>query len=245
MPSENSIPLLVPITGFLIFVFNYFAIPFLFRKLFPNGWLIHPVEISVWMTFANGALNALLLVGFLRSLYPPIARDIWKRSMNSSYLKDVGAACITYVISFPLILFISGIAELLIYLIFHIKTVPDQTAILFLKSTFTEPLYFSLATVSIVLLAPFIEEFLFRGCIQNYFRRFFQPRISIFITSILFALFHYSKTQGVGNISILPSIFVLSCFLGFVYERQGSLLAPITFHSLFNIINIANLYFGV
>ena len=58
------------------------------------------------------------------------------------------------------------------------------------------------------------------------------------IASLIFAAFHFSTSQGLNNIELLVSLFVLSCFLGFLYERQESLLASMALHATFNAISI-------
>ena len=104
-------------------------------------------------------------------------------------------------------------------------------------------LYFFLIVVIVTFLAPCIEETLFRGFLQSYIRQYLGPKLSIVISSFCFALFHYSSEQGLANISIIGSLFSLAFFLGFIYEKRGSLLAPIILHSAFNTISAINLYF--
>ena len=101
----------------------------------------------------------------------------------------------------------------------------------------------SMVLFTIILLAPLIEEILFRGFLQTFIRQHLGSRQAIGITSLLFALFHYAPEQGLGNIPIVGSLLVLALFLGFVYEKRGSLLAPITLHACFNSISVLNLYF--
>ena len=124
----------------------------------------------------------------------------------------------------------------------HSHDFPDQIAVLFLKMTFEKPGFLVLAMSSIVLFAPLIEETLFRGFLQSWLRRHLAPLPSIAISSILFTSFHYSGDQGASNISILSSLFVLGCFLGFLYERRQSLFSPLLLHGLFNALSAANLY---
>ena len=88
-----------------------------------------------------------------------------------------------------------------------------------------------------------LEEFLFRGVLQNFLKKYFKRDVSIIITSLVFAFFHYSPSQKLSNISIIGSLFVLACFLSFLYERQKSLFAPIFLHATFNAISIINLIF--
>lgn len=126
---------------------------------------------------------------------------------------------------------------------FNIEQLPDQVAVKFLKMTFEYPLYLLLSVFSIVVLAPLIEETLFRGFLQTFIRQHLGSKQAIWITSACFSFFHYSSEQGLGNIPIIGSLFVLALFLGYLYERQGTLIAPMALHASFNAISVMNIYF--
>ncbi len=195
-----------------------------------------------WITFLTSGSTIFGLSFLCRSIYRPIWETIWRRQ-STSLKKDALYAFAACLISFPLVLFVGQLLEIAVYFVFHTFQLPDQIVIMFLKMTFGQPLYFFLAVLSIILFAPMIEEIIFRGFLQSYLRRYFGPAPAIILSSILFAVFHYSKDQGYANIPILGSLFVLAYFLGFVYERQGSLFAPMVLHATFNAISTANLYF--
>ena len=55
--------------------------------------------------------------------------------------------------------------------------------------------------------------------------------IAIAVTSLLFAASH-------GNWQHLPALWVLGMFLGYSYERRGTLAVPILIHVLFNALPI-------
>ena len=84
-----------------------------------------------------------------------------------------------------------------------------------------------LAGILVVLVAPFVEEFLFRGLLYGVAKRFGGRVPAILATSILFAAVHI--TPG----SLLP-LFVLSVGLTLAYERTGSLWTPVLMHMAFN-----------
>ncbi|MDK1032036.1 MAG: CPBP family intramembrane metalloprotease, partial [Planctomycetia bacterium] len=88
---------------------------------------------------------------------------------------------------------------------------------------------FALAVARLGIVVPFFEEFFFRGVIQGTMMRAVSPRQAIFLASMVFALAHIGQPQGI------PSIFLLSLGLGYVYCRCRSLVAPFVLHSLFNI----------
>lgn len=214
------------------------AIAFLRKQILGNY-----LSYSSWLNFGISVCIFLALALYLGLIPRSISRPILRRPETTHPLsEDVWAAFYAWILAFPLVLFLSQALELVIFKVFHVTQLPDQLAVKFLKSTFENPLFFILAFLSIVVLAPLIEETLFRGFLQSYIRQHLGSKQAILITSVCFSLFHYAAGQGLGNISIITSLFILSLFLGFLYEKQGSLLASITLHASFNFISVINLY---
>jgi membrane protease YdiL (CAAX protease family) len=84
-----------------------------------------------------------------------------------------------------------------------------------------------------VVVAPVLEEMIFRGLFQTIIRSFLaKPWFSILISSGIFVTIHQ-------DIAHWPALFVLALCLGYAYEKSGSLFRPIFIHSLFNAITIA------
>ncbi|MHC4509055.1 MAG: lysostaphin resistance A-like protein [Planctomycetota bacterium] len=90
--------------------------------------------------------------------------------------------------------------------------------------------------VAAVIVAPLLEELMFRGLVQTTIRSFFAAGngawVAIAASSGLFALMH-------ANAGHWPALFVLSMSLGYTYEKSGSLFQPIFVHSFFNTASIA------
>jgi membrane protease YdiL (CAAX protease family) len=106
-----------------------------------------------------------------------------------------------------------------------------------------------LTFVVAAVVAPVLEEMMFRGLLQTVIRSYLETRniiphqngldspcltagrnrawIAIFITSALFAMVH-------GNIPHWPALFVFGLCLGYSYEKSGSLFRPIFIHAFFN-----------
>jgi membrane protease YdiL (CAAX protease family) len=80
------------------------------------------------------------------------------------------------------------------------------------------------------------EEAIFRGWLQRTIRRKASALVSIVVTGVLFALFHMSP------LSIVALAFV-GFYLGYLFERSGTLFASMTAHCLYNltIIGLVNL----
>jgi membrane protease YdiL (CAAX protease family) len=201
------------------------------------------VGASTWLNFIVSSLTLLSLITYLRSINAPVRKGIWHRQTDEPCIKeDFWYALYAWVLAFPLVMFLSQTLEQLLLKIFQITQLPDQAAVKFLKATFDNPSYFTLAVLAIVVLAPLIEEILFRGLLQTYIRQHIGSKQAIVVSAMCFSLFHYTAGQGLGNVSIIISLFILALFLGFIYEKRGSLFAPIFLHSLFNTVSVANLY---
>lgn len=88
----------------------------------------------------------------------------------------------------------------------------------------------AVAAVAVVA-APVTEELIFRGCLYGVARTWIGRVPAIFLTSILFALIHWHAPS-------LPGLTLIGLALVLVYERCGSLWAPVAMHAAFNALNI-------
>jgi hypothetical protein len=110
--------------------------------------------------------------------------------------------------------------------------------------TIDSPFMLSIALFTIIIAAPVTEEFIFRGMLQNWLKTKLGTKSAIITTSACFALFHLSSSQGLGNISLALSLFSFACFLGFIYEKKGSLYASIGLHMTFNAVSTLRILFS-
>jgi len=231
---------------FAIYFITTLLSSYFFLYLSKINVLTDTVSLTSWFNFTTSSIILLFLLLFLFILPKKIRMGIWHRSSSESrrpLSEDLWFALFAWAISFPMVLFLSQMLELLISSIFNITQLPDQVAVRYLKLTFEHPFYLLMSIFSIVILAPLIEETLFRGFFQTFIRQHLGSKHAILITSLCFSFFHYSSDQGLGNIPIIGSLFILALFLGYLYERQGSLIAPIALHATFNAISVMNIYF--
>ena len=197
------------------------------------------------MGTASSLIGAFFLLLFsVRVRNPQAFRAIWKdRSVGRHSIGyDVFMGILTLILSFPLVIVVGQLADLLLYHLFQFHTF-EQVAVRYLKNTLESPAQMIAALLMLLGLAPFLEEFLFRGCFQTFLRRYLSPSKAIFCSALFFAFFHYAGSQGIGNVSLIASLFVFALFLGFIYEKQGSLFASITAHTLFNLVSCLRILF--
>lgn len=86
------------------------------------------------------------------------------------------------------------------------------------------------AMVTSIILAPFLEEILFRGIIQENVTREYGGLIGVVFASLLFALAHITVPQQAAN------AFFMGLILGYIYIKTQSLLPVIIIHGLNNAI---------
>ena len=89
--------------------------------------------------------------------------------------------------------------------------------------------------LSIALLAPILEELLFRGAIQGQLQESgMRPWTAILVSSLIFGVVHMNPAQ-------IPFAFLLGMMFGWLYYRTGSLLPGIVGHVLNNSIASINM----
>lgn len=98
-----------------------------------------------------------------------------------------------------------------------------------------------LGVISIAVIAPVVEEIVFRGFIYGGLRRRWGVGLSIVVSSLLFALAH-SLSVGGSILLLAPSLFIAGMVLAFVYERSRSLVPGMVLHASFNLIAVVAIF---
>ena len=83
--------------------------------------------------------------------------------------------------------------------------------------------------VSVVILAPLLEELFFRKLLIDRLRPFGKI-VSVFLPAFLFALFHQSATQ-------LIYAFTIGAVLAYLYYETGNYWLSVSVHALFNFVS--------
>ena len=84
--------------------------------------------------------------------------------------------------------------------------------------------------VTAIVLAPLIEEILFRGILYRTLQQLGYPRVGLYGSSILFGLIH-------SNLVTLLPLTCLALVFALLYDRTNNLMSSIAAHSLFNAVN--------
>jgi len=92
------------------------------------------------------------------------------------------------------------------------------------------------AGVLIVLAAPISEELFFRGFFFAGLRRRLPFALAAVISAAIFGAFHYT---GPGSLTVLPQLAMLGLTQAWLYERSGSIYAPMAVHVFNNALAFA------
>jgi membrane protease YdiL (CAAX protease family) len=84
--------------------------------------------------------------------------------------------------------------------------------------------------IAALVMAPLVEEILFRGVAYKTIRDWGFPRVALASSSILFGLIH-------ANLMTLFPLTLFAVVLAVLYEKTGRLIAPMAAHAVFNAIN--------
>ncbi len=124
----------------------------------------------------------------------------------------------------------TAINDLIIKLITLVHKTPENQIPVQVLEKSTEPAQRVVFALAAIVLAPLVEEILFRGILYPLLKHRGYPRLALWGTSLLFAAIHV-------HLATFVPLFVFGVILVWIYERTDTLLAPILTHATFNTIN--------
>lgn len=80
-------------------------------------------------------------------------------------------------------------------------------------------------------LAPILEELVFRGLIYRRIRYYLNIKWGIILSSLFFGIYH-------GNVVQCIYAFLMGVIMAYIYEKYHSILWPIIFHGVANIMSV-------
>lgn len=225
----------------LYFANSFFLTPLIYQKMMTSSFITSFLQTQesqgIFIQSVYFGLNLLLIGTYTFFQKNAFFSKIWKDdSLKNSYLYDISLGFLTWFVAFPVIVVVNTLCETINSFLFKIEEI-DQVAVKFLKNNTSSLPALVFALTLIIVAAPFIEEFLFRGCLQNFLRKIMGVKFSIVVTSLFFSLLHFSFSQQASNFPLLVSLFMFSLYLGFVYEKTRSLSSSIILHMTFNSIS--------
>jgi uncharacterized protein len=231
---------LFPITGRAVFLVSMLS-----------AILLGTASVLVTKLIGISNMKGLAEFAFCMVLYIPIGLILIKMSLNKKVdlykligKVPTGKDIFRFLpIAFPLI----GISMGLIFLIYlplsfmfpnfvHYCLSDDSTLYFPNGSQLTN----SISFFSVVIIAPIVEEFIFRGLLLTRWSSKWGTQRSILVSSIIFGVLHGPSTV---------SLFFVGLVLSFVYIKTRSLIIPILLHAgnnlfafLLHIIESKDLY---
>ncbi|MFC4291343.1 CPBP family intramembrane glutamic endopeptidase [Sphingorhabdus arenilitoris] len=88
--------------------------------------------------------------------------------------------------------------------------------------------------IMVAILAPVLEEFLFRGLLQNALKHRMPVYAAIAVSAAIFSLAHVNWFAADLEFYIFPPIFILGAAFGYLYHVTGSLRTCIILHIINN-----------
>lgn len=108
------------------------------------------------------------------------------------------------------------------------------------------PLRFPLMLISTAIITPLVEEFIFRGVIQQRLHGYFNPTTAIGLASVFFAAIHLVVLEGslMQMATYLAIVGGVGAVWGYMYYKSENLLVPIILHGVYNGILFTLLFIG-
>ena len=235
-PQVRFVNLLIVFAIYLGFLF---VVPIILAILFNQLLVTHQLLLQF---IAMVAMISLLLLYVQTDRFKVMTVALKNPESSSSVLKDIAIGIASWAVAYPWVTVMNQICSFFLKLVFNYE-VTDQVAVRYLRENLdTKEKMFS-ALLTIVVVAPIVEEIIFRGTLQQWLKRFLPLKFAIGLSALAFSCFHFSSMQGLGNFALIPSLFVLACFLGYNYERQGSIYASVGLHITFNLISTLQILF--
>ena len=158
-------------------------------------------------------------------------RGSWQEAFGLDFrgLKSaVGQGLVAYVGIVPLVVATSLMSQIFFYAAGYPVTLQEVVNI-FIESQSGWSLV--LLVVLAVVVAPVVEETLFRGILLPVLMKYFCTGAAVAAVSLVFAGIHQ-------HLPSFAPLFVLAVALSLLYIHSGSLWAPIVLHSIFNGVSI-------
>ncbi len=233
-PKNHYMDVSVVMGVFGIWIFSQFIINILLMGVLFDLALQYP-DIIPHLTAVLGSLVTTIAISIVAKKYFQGAIKGFGLDMKTLWT-DIRFGLVNYLSILPVVVFLTMLVAIITRLIVGEDFQMPNHSLIKALDTGT-PIWISIfAIILAIVVAPIVEELLFRGILQNYMFSLTQkPWLSIFITSAVFALIH-----GYGLKYHWLALFALSCCMGYSYMKSGSLLRSIIVHAAFNSISIAS-----
>jgi membrane protease YdiL (CAAX protease family) len=166
------------------------------------------------------AIAGVVVILAMRRVGPAQWLGLRWRSWHSIFLIAPAAVAFMWAVFFGLEM--SGYVKWMESL--GVETV-QETVQLLQKSN--DPLVIGLMAAAAIIVAPLCEEIVFRGYFYSVMKKFAGAWPAAICSAMVFAAAH-------GSLAALLPLLIFGCLLVFIYEKTGSIWAPMAVHLCFN-----------
>ena len=220
--------------------------------------LIVAVSKNFWHNFLYGGFSStpevpvvLYILGCQMALFGLLLLFLWCSTLFTRKRTDGDAVdappwCLARTLKFALAAFVPiclvafglmWLSSTLLETVCNIKPA-EQDLVKWLQPG-TYPLSIRLLLIAFALFeAPLLEEPLFRGVMFRGFAKTMPMGAAMAVSGFVFALIH------VNAATFLP-LWYLGVAFAWLYAKTGRILAPMTVHFLFNLLNMLFLFMGI
>ena len=231
MAKKKTSPYMTPgeqIAGTVFFVIYLVVLPFAAGPLFRLAGRLLDVTLSA-------ALQNVIYYYVLFAVTVLIFHKFLARTCRN-LADNLGGACRMLLVGLVALYGLNELAYRLTNLIITNRTNLNDTAI---SAQMDSAPYMTLLIV--VLLAPFVEEVLFRGLVFGNLKGKSRP-VAYVVSCALFALLHVWQFavvyQDVTYFLLMLQYLVPGAVLAWVYDRSGTLWTSIALHALTNALSV-------
>jgi len=169
-----------------------------------------------------------LLIG---ELFLPIPIYIWARRIHAdlkSFFRLNSVSLSTILTSLPLALGVTILTDELDRIAQLVLHLPEQFTKIQEVLTIRDPLSAIFIIGVVIIIAPFVEEIIFRG----FFQRILEYRLqditkAVLYSALTFAIIHFNPWWAV-------QIYIIAVFMGYVAWRTNSIWIPFIIHAINN-----------
>ncbi len=206
-----------------------------------QSWGIVGIAVLSMLVFAPAQLYLNKLVGEDAGLFIYYALAMGAVFVFAHFLrkKETGQNSYNFKIASPKIIVVVVVTIIALHLgliapLANLIPMPDFFREIFMQ-LFSNAGFFSFLTA--VILAPVIEEIIFRGIILDGLLKKYSPQKAIIISSLLFGIVHLNPWQFVAA-------FLIGIFIGWIYYKTGNLSLAIIIHLINNLLGSISIYFS-
>ncbi|HWH31068.1 MAG TPA: CPBP family intramembrane glutamic endopeptidase [Egibacteraceae bacterium] len=202
--------------------------------VFLSGVVVLPLVESlgaygnVALVIVSAILTAGLTIGVARKRYGDAARLLWghRRPTALDALVGVAAAVAGYV----------GVTLIVVLLTAGGRAPEVQES---LRQAAADPRTLPIMALGAVILVPIAEELLYRGMLFQGLRDRYGRWPAIGLSGFVFGLLHVQWGDLGGTLLLLAAFYPFGMWLAWLFDRRGSLVAPLVCHMLYNGGNLA------